>query len=89
MEPAQESDARAIWSLIWRSILFIPLMLPIAVVWLLIVMSIVGLPLFCAGYLWFGFWRNATVCFVVWAVLFWACRRFHFGKIWERPQSYL
>ena len=89
METAQESDAKAIWSLVWRSSLLIPLMLPIAIVWLLIVMSIIVLPLFCAAYLCFGLWKNAAVCFVVWAILFWACRRFHFEKIWEWPPSYL
>jgi uncharacterized membrane protein len=45
MEPTQESDAKAIWSLNWRSTLFIPLMLPVAVVWLLVVMSIAVLSL--------------------------------------------
>ena len=89
MEPTQDSDAKAIWSLTWRSMLFIPLMLPIAVVWLLIVASLALLPLFGVAYLWFGLWKNAALCFIIWAIIFWACRRFHFGKIWERPPSYL
>jgi len=69
MAPAQESDAKAIWALTWRSILFIPLMLPIAVVWLLVMVSIVVLPLTGAAYLWFGLWKAAALCFVVWAIL--------------------
>jgi hypothetical protein len=89
MEPVQDSDAKAIWSITWRSILFIPLMLPIALLWLLVMMSIVILPLVGVAYLSFGLWKDAAICFGVWAILFWACRRFHFGKIWEWPPSYL
>ena len=89
MEPAEESDAKAIWSLVWRAILFIPLMLPVAVGWLLVTLSVAVLPVFGAAYLWVGLWRNAAICFAVWAIVIWAGRRFHFGKIWERPPSYL
>jgi hypothetical protein len=89
MEPARASDANAIWSLVWRSILLIPLMLPVAIVWLIAVVSIVILPLFGVMYLWFGLWKNAALSFAVWAILFWAWRRFRFGKIWERPPSFL
>ncbi len=64
-------------------------MLPIAIVWLLVMISIVVLPLFGIMYLWLGFWKDAAICFVGWAILVWACRRFRFGQIWEWPPSYL
>jgi hypothetical protein len=89
MEPARESDARAIWSLLWRSTIFVPLMVPIAVLWLVIGVSIVLLPLIGVLHLWFGLWRDAAICFVVWAIVVWTCRRFRFAAIWESPPSFL
>ena len=85
----EESEAKAIWSLAWRSTLLIPLMLPIALVWLLVLMSIAVLPLVCALSLWWGVWDSAAYAFVFWTVLFWGYRRFRFGRIWEWPPSFL
>lgn len=89
MKPAEDSSAKAIWSITWRSVLLIPLMLPIAIVWLLMVMSIAVLPLFAILCLWFGLWKDAAIFFAVWAALFWAYRRFALGRIWESPPSFL
>lgn len=89
MEPIQESDTRAFWAITWRSILLIPLMLPIAVVWLVIVMSIALLPLFCAASLWLGLLKQAGLFSIIWAAIFYAYRRFRLGRIWEWPPSFL
>jgi hypothetical protein len=70
MERQNDSDGKALWSLTWRSILLIPLMLPVALLWLVLVLSIAGLPFLAAAYLWFGLWRHAAAYFLTWALLF-------------------
>jgi hypothetical protein len=84
-----KSVAKPIWSLTWRSVIFLPAMLSAAVLVIGRTSALIGVPLLGAACLYFGLWRNAATCFVVWLLIMYVYRRFRIGQFFERPPSYL
>jgi len=89
MNTQGKSIVKPIWSLTWRSVVFLPVMLSAAVLVIGLTMALIGLPLLGAACLYFGLWRNAASCFVVWLLVVYVYRRFHIRGFFERPPSYL
>ena len=84
-----ESDAKALWSITWRSVVLLPLFFPVALLWFILVVAIGVLPIVAVAYLWFGEWRQAGIYFAIWALLLTAYRRFRLGRWFEWPPSVL
>jgi hypothetical protein len=89
MNAQYKSVAKPIWSLTWRSVVFLPVMLSAAVLVIGLTIASIGLPLLGAACLYFGLWMKAATCFVVWLLVIYVYRRFHVKRFFERPSSYL
>lgn len=80
---------QGIWAISWRSVVFLPLMLCVAVLLLGLALSLITLPFLGVVYVYFGLWKYAIVSFVTWVLLIYVYRRFNISRCFERPPSYL
>jgi hypothetical protein len=79
----------ACWALLWRSVVYCPLML--------LVFAIIGgiwlsrwmLPLFVLGLAFAGLWNHAGISLLAWITAIWAYRHFRLRRLFEEPPSLL
>ena len=83
------SDLKACWAILWRSLIFLPYMLAVFIVVGSIWFGRWVLPL-CVGLLLYsGDWSLALITAALWFLAMWSYRRFRLSRFFERPPSLL
>jgi hypothetical protein len=89
MTAKPDSDLKACWAILWRSLIFLPYMLTVFIVVGSIWFSRLVLPV-CAGMLAYsGDWSLALITVALWFLAMWSYRRFHISRFFEAPPSLL
>jgi hypothetical protein len=89
MSSKQNSDWRAGWGILWRSLVFTPYMLAAFVVITGVSLSVLLLPLYAALSLWDHDSSSAGGAFVLWLAAVSTYRRFRLCRFYESPPSVL
>jgi len=84
-----DSAARGIWAVAWRSLVYLPMMLGMFVLLLVHVCGLFLLPFIVGTYLWFGLWRQGLIALAVWLLLCWSWRHFRLSEHFQSPPSTL
>ena len=83
----EQSVMRALWAIIWRSIVFAPIMALIGVPLLAAGLSLFVLPLFAVIYAFGHLWDHAFYCVAVWLLLCCIWRLFRLRRFFEGPPN--
>lgn len=83
------SSVSGVWSLTWRSIVYLPLGLAIFLLLACLVLALLTLPLLAVVLLLHGLLGPAFGALTLWAVLLWAWRRFRLRSFFQAPPSFL
>jgi len=89
MKPKRDSDFLGIWSLAWRSFVFLPVSLTAFLLLVCLFVTLLFPPVIGVTCLIYGLWWQGIAAFAVWALVIWGWRRFHLVRFFESPPSVL
>ena len=84
-----QSDAKGLWSITWRSLVLLPFLFPLGLLWIVLVIVIGILPILALVSLCSREWPLAGILLAVWVLLVFAYRYFKLGRWFEWPPSVL
>lgn len=86
---SSQSEIGACWSILWRSVVYAPLLLSFFVIVGGIWLGRWMLPPFVILFTCVQLWTDAGICFLLWMVAVMVYRRFHLSRFHEDPPSLL
>jgi hypothetical protein len=89
MNLKENSDLKACWGILWRSLVFMPYMLAVFIVVGSIWLARWVLPVSAAMLVYSGDWSFAAITVVLWLFAMWSYRRFRLSRFYEPPPSLL
>ena len=89
MKPKQNSDWKACWGILWRSLVFMPYMFAVFIVVGSIWLARWVLPVCVGMLLYSGDWSFALITVAFWFLAMWSYRRFCLSRFYELPPSLL
>jgi hypothetical protein len=89
MKTKHDTDFSGIWSIAWRSFVFLPVGLAAFVLLVCLIAGLLFPPVVAAACLFYGLWWQGITAFAVWLLVIWAWRHFRLSRFFESPPSLL
>jgi hypothetical protein len=88
MSKREESSLKGLWAVAWRSVVYLPMMIAMFLLFLAHILGLVLLPLFAVICVrWPASWGYAVVASASWLVVLWSWRHFRLGEHFNTPWS--